>query len=99
MTLNEFNRMRLAQKSDLVWESAFYITNTRYGNYNAVIFALSDFFVEVFINVAGNKTELIKGISIDELHKDDLYSIPENNPFVKLNEALPVKFGELQVAA
>ncbi|MCE3228878.1 MAG: hypothetical protein K0S32_3429 [Bacteroidetes bacterium] len=83
MTLNEFNKMTLARKQDLIWEWGYYLTNCRYGNYNIVIFSIGDYFVEACMNISENKAERVKAVKLEELHNDYIAAISRDKPFMR----------------
>ncbi len=67
MTLIEYNNLSISQRLDLVWEWGYFITKSKFENTITVIFFMDGFFVEVCLNVRENKTELVQGISTDEM--------------------------------
>jgi hypothetical protein len=83
ITLNEFNKLSLSSKSKLVWEWGNYLTNCKYGNYKIVIFAFSDFYVELCQNISENTAERVKAVEFKELHHDYIKAINSSKAFSK----------------
>ncbi|MCE3259973.1 MAG: hypothetical protein K0S12_1614 [Bacteroidetes bacterium] len=83
MNLTDFNSLELSKKSDLVWEWGYYVATRKTGNHNVVLFLVSDFFAEVHITLADNKTEMIKGVSHADLHSDFIGAVKKDDPFIK----------------
>jgi len=83
MTLTTFNNLNQKQRSDIVWDWAFYLSKRAEGDYNIVLFSINDFFAEVYINASNNITENILGISKKDLHRDFALSLNHNDPLVK----------------
>jgi hypothetical protein len=83
MKHSEFNQLNHSQKSDIVWEWGYFITNRKEGKYNVVLFMVQDFFVEVYIDLSDNETESINGISAAEVQKELLLTIDQKHPMIQ----------------
>jgi hypothetical protein len=51
MSYSDFNKLDLNRKSHLIWVWGYYIANRKRGDFNKVLFALEDFFVEVSLHL------------------------------------------------
>ncbi len=72
MTLIEFNKLSLKQKSDLVWEWGYFISKNKYENYTIAVFLMDNFFAEIHFDNCNNITKRVTGIAKNELQADSI---------------------------
>jgi hypothetical protein len=80
MTLTKFNALPIHQRSDMLWEWAYYITSIRTEKTNIIIFSMEDFFIKAEIALNGNKTLTIEAVTLEEL-EDQRMKIMVTDPF------------------
>jgi hypothetical protein len=83
MNVVDFNTLELTKKADLVWEWGHYLTSTKVENFTIALFLTGNFFTEVYITPADNKTRDIKGVSKEDLDPGFKAILNYNDPFLK----------------
>lgn len=84
MTLDEFNSLDNSAKGEIVWQWGYFITNYFNGEDTVGLFYTFDFFTEVHISPADNKTLYVKGFSEEDLTADFLSRI-YNDPLAGMH--------------
>jgi hypothetical protein len=85
MSLKEFNTLDANRRSHLIWVCGHYIANIKTGNFNKILFALEDFFVEVDLRLDTLRKDEIVAFGADELK-------PENYGLSRAATPLPSRY-------
>lgn len=70
MLPNDFNATPLEERAKYLWDNGTYIESIYgYYNHNVNLYALHNYYVEVYLNISSNQIELITAIRSEDLQK------------------------------
>jgi hypothetical protein len=98
MTSKEFNLLGLQERSDVILEWAYYLSNRKNNDENRVLFSVFGFFAEMTLRISDNQVVEVKAFEKGEDLKDLPVNSNGSDPF--LNAILnPCKIDLFNVAA
>lgn len=83
MTRVEFNMMAPNKRSTIVWDWGYLISDRQTETHKLVLFAISDFFVELAFSKTNEQLNSISAIPKENLHADYMLQIESENPFLR----------------
>ncbi len=84
MTLEDFNKLNLDQKCELIWDWGFFISKSESHDRNRILYSLYGFFAEMSMRTSDNRIVEVKSFSKVNKEKEEEFEISKDNPFLRV---------------